>query len=58
MIQDAAGVPTFAQLDARAVDTAILDVPVRVCSLADLRAMKRATGRPIDRADLAALPEE
>jgi hypothetical protein len=32
-------------------------IPVRVCSLARLREMKEAQGRPEDKADLANLPE-
>jgi hypothetical protein len=34
------------------VEVSILDVTVQVCSLADLRAMKRAAGRTRDLADL------
>jgi hypothetical protein len=32
-------------------------IPIRVCSLSDLRAMKRAAGRPQDLQDLADLAE-
>lgn len=57
MVQRAQGVPSYSQLDADAVDTELLGVPVRVCSLARLREMKETQGRPQDRADLANLPE-
>jgi len=40
------------------VPTEILGTPIRICSLEHLRAMKRAADRPIDRADLDALPED
>jgi len=56
-VQRAPGLPSFATLDATAVATEILGTPVRVCSLQHLREMKRAAARPIDRADLDALPE-
>lgn len=42
---------------ADAIETELLGVPVRVCSLARLREMKEAQGRPEDKADLANLPE-
>lgn len=57
IVQRAPGLPGFATLDGAAVPTEILGTPVRVCSLEHLRAMKRAADRPIDRADLDALPE-
>ncbi len=57
LVQRAKGVPSYSQLDADAVDTELLGIPVRVCSLARLRAMKEAQGRPEDEADLANLPE-
>jgi hypothetical protein len=56
VVQRARGVPSYSQLDADAVK-AELGVPVRVCSLASLREMKEAQGRPQDKADLANLPE-
>lgn len=46
------GVPPFAELRARAKDVDLLGVRVAVCSLEDLRAMKRAAGRTRDLADL------
>lgn len=56
IIQWADGVPSFAALDDRALDSALLGVPVRVCALGDLRAMKQAAGRTVDRLDLENLP--
>jgi hypothetical protein len=57
VVQRARGVPSYSQLDADAVETELLGIPVRVCSLARLREMKEAQGRPEDKADLANLPE-
>ena len=56
IVQQAAGVPSFGQLDEEAVESELLGVPVRVCSLAHLRAMKDARGSAQDKADLEALP--
>jgi hypothetical protein len=47
----------YAELDARALEGEPDGVRVRICSLEDLRAMKRAAGRPRDLDDLAHLPE-
>jgi hypothetical protein len=49
------GEHAYPVLAAHAVDTEVEGVPVRICSLADLRAMKRAAGRPQDLQDLADL---
>jgi hypothetical protein len=57
VVQRARGVPSYTQLDADAVDSELLGVPVRVCSLGRLREMKEAQGREQDKADLANLPE-
>jgi len=57
VVQRAKGVPSYSQLDADAVETELLGIPVRVCSLVRLREMKEAQGRPEDKADLANLPE-
>jgi hypothetical protein len=57
VVQRARGVPSYSQLDADAVSTELLGIPVRVCSLSRLREMKEAQGRPQDKADLANLPE-
>ncbi len=48
-------VPGFADLDARASEVDIDGLVVKVCSLDDLLAMKRASDRPRDRDDLDAL---
>lgn len=52
VVQGLPGVPSFGELRARAVEVDIMDVKVAVCSLDDLRAMKRASGRTRDLADL------
>jgi hypothetical protein len=57
VVQRAAGVPSHATLDESAVESDLLGLRVRVCSLSDLRRMKEAQGRPQDLADLANLPE-
>jgi predicted nucleotidyltransferase len=48
-------VPTFTSLDARATEVDIEGLVVKVCSLDDLLAMKRASDRPRGRDDLEAL---
>jgi hypothetical protein len=58
VVQRARGVPSYSQLDEDAVDSELLGIPVRVCSLARLREMKEAQDRAQDRADLANLPED
>jgi hypothetical protein len=57
VVQRARGVPSYSQLEKDAVDSELLGIPVRVCSLTRLREMKEAQGREQDRADLANLPE-
>lgn len=54
VLQGLPQIPRYAELDADAHD-ADLGVPVRVCSLDHLLAMKRAADRPSDRIDLDAL---
>ena len=58
VIQLAEGVPGYSQLEIDAVESDLLGVPVRVCSLTRLREMKEAQGRAQDRADLENLPDE
>lgn len=58
VIQRAQGVPGYSQLAEDAVESDLLGVPVRVCSLARLRAMKQAHSRTQDRLDLENLPED
>jgi hypothetical protein len=57
VVQRARGVPSYTQLDEDAVESELLGVPVRVCSLTRLREMKEAQGRTQDRADLENLPK-
>jgi Nucleotidyl transferase of unknown function (DUF2204) len=52
IVQGLEGVPAYTELRERAVGTTVLDVPILVCSLEDLRAMKHASGRTRDIADL------
>jgi hypothetical protein len=47
----------YAELDREALAGGVEGVPVRVCGLDHLRAMKRAAGRPQDLADLERLGE-
>lgn len=56
VVQRLRGVPGYAELDVDAVDSDLLGVPVRVCSLGRLREMKQRPGRPQDRLDLENLP--
>lgn len=58
IVQRARGVPSYSQLDEDAVDSELLGIAVRICSLARLREMKRAQDRVQDRADLENLPEK
>ncbi|HWL48536.1 MAG TPA: nucleotidyl transferase AbiEii/AbiGii toxin family protein [Acidimicrobiia bacterium] len=46
------GVPPYDELRARATEAEVLGIKVFVCSVEDLRAMKRAAGRTRDQADL------
>ncbi|HSR93734.1 MAG TPA: hypothetical protein VLK56_02620 [Solirubrobacterales bacterium] len=52
VVQRAKGVPSYSQLAADAVETELLGIPVRICSLPRLREMKEAQGRALDKADL------
>jgi predicted nucleotidyltransferase len=51
------GVPSYSELLPAATEVEVLGVYVHVCSLADLRAMKRAAGRTRDLADLEDLED-
>ncbi len=55
VLQGLPQVPSFAGLDARASEVDIDGLMVKVCSLDDLLAMKRASDRPRDHDDLEAL---
>ena len=52
IVQGLDGIPAYAELNARSTRTEILGVEVAVCSIEDLKAMKRAAGRTRDLADL------
>jgi predicted nucleotidyltransferase len=52
VVQGLDGVPSYEDLLARATEAEILGVTVSVCSIEDLKAMKRAAGRTRDLADL------
>jgi len=52
IVQGLKGVPEYERLREGAAQVEVLGVPVAVCSVADLRAMKRAAGRTRDLADL------
>lgn len=62
VIQGLAGVPTYSKLKAGATEVEVEGVSVSVCSVEDLREMKRSAGRTRDLADLedldAALGED
>lgn len=55
VLQGLPQIPPFSQLDAGAVAVDLGGTIVRVCSLEELLAMKRASARPRDRHDLEAL---
>lgn len=57
VIQGLDGIPPYAELRSRAVEVELAGVRVAVCSLEDLRAMKRAAGRTRDLADLEDLDD-
>lgn len=52
VVQGLDGVPSYEQLRSRAAEAEILGTKVWVCSRDDLRAMKQASGRTRDLADL------
>lgn len=52
VVQGLDGIPRFEELRSRAAKAEILGTTVWVCSLDDLKAMKRAAGRTRDLADL------
>ncbi len=55
LLVDPAGAPPYADLRARADDIDLDGLTVRVASIGDLLAMKRAAGRPQDLIDVEAL---
>jgi hypothetical protein len=58
IVQRLPGVPGYAQLAERAILVTPFGLPLKVASRADLIAMKRASGRAIDLADLEHLKAE
>jgi predicted nucleotidyltransferase len=52
VVQGLEGVPAYKELRSRASEAEVLGVNVAVCSVEDLRAMKRAAGRGQDLVDL------
>jgi predicted nucleotidyltransferase len=52
VVQGLDGVPAYNELRAKATEADVLGIRVFVCSVEDLRAMKRAAGRARDQADL------
>lgn len=52
VVQGLEGVPSYEELRERANQAEVLGVPVAVCSLEDLKGMKRTAGRTRDLADL------
>ncbi len=55
LLNGAPGVPPYADLRSRAIEVDVRGTPVRIASLDDLIAMKRAGGRPQDLRDIADL---
>jgi len=52
VVQGLDGIPSYDELRGRSTETEILGIKVAVCSIDDLKAMKRAAGRTRDLADL------
>lgn len=52
IVQGLDGIPSYEELQSRATEAEILGVTVSVCSVEDLKSMKRAAGRTRDLADL------
>jgi predicted nucleotidyltransferase len=52
IVQGLNGIPAYDELNARSTKAEILGIEVAVCSIEDLKAMKRAAGRTRDLADL------
>lgn len=52
IVQGLPGVPSFRELNQRATEATLLGSTVRICSLDDLKAMKKTAGRPRDLVDL------
>jgi predicted nucleotidyltransferase len=52
VVQGLDGIPSYDELYTRSTETEVLGIKVAVCSVEDLKAMKRAAGRTRDQADL------
>jgi len=57
VVLEAPGAPPYSELRGRALEVELDELRIPVISLDDLIAMKRASGRPVDLDDLAALTE-
>lgn len=57
VLHEAPGAPPYDELRARALEIRLGDITVAVAGREDLIAMKRASARPVDLEDLAALSE-
>lgn len=57
VLNDAPGAPPYDELRERALEIRLGDLPLVVAGRDDLISMKRASGRPVDLEDLAALTE-
>jgi predicted nucleotidyltransferase len=57
VLHDAPGAPAYDELRARALEIRLGDIELAVAGLDDLISMKRASARPVDLEDLAALTE-
>lgn len=55
VLNGALGAPPYSDLRARAIEVEVRGTPVRIASLDDMIAMKRAAGRPRDLRDIADL---
>jgi hypothetical protein len=57
VLHDAPGAPPYEELRARALEIRLGDLELAVAGLDDLISMKRASARPVDLQDIAALTE-
>jgi hypothetical protein len=57
VLQESGVIPAYAELAEDAIEIDWRGHPIRVCSLARLREMKRAANRPLDQLDLDALAD-
>lgn len=55
ILRDVPGAPAYAALRKRALVIDFAGIPLAIAGLDDLIAMKRASGRPVDVRDIAAL---